>query len=120
MRTQSIELLNIAKELREYVKSLNLPLEFNAQGEPTGIALVISDNSHLTWNAHHNYFSMDCNPWPKPLEMRLFQRDAFVNNTITMNAEELTDEDLDAIVLRTKEDIAIFKASNLPKDVQSS
>jgi hypothetical protein len=111
MRNQSIELLNIAKELREYVKSLKLPLEYNAKGEPTGIAVVVSDNSHLTWNEHHNYFSMDCNPWPKPLEIRLFERGTFVNNTITINAEELSDEDLDTIILRTKEDIAIFKAN---------
>lgn len=115
MRSQSNELVALAKELRDYIKSLNLPMSKNTEGNPTGINFRVSDNIRAFYNVAHEYTSVEFNPWPKTVVVALFQAGEFSNNTISIPLEKLSDEDLDAIIVLVKSDIAIFMQSKLIK-----
>lgn len=113
MRQQSNELLQIAKELREYVISLNLPQDINEEGKPVGITLRISDRVRIHYHPIHDYCSMELSSWPKTVNVSLFETAGYSNNTITINTELVDDIELETIILLVQADIAIFKAEKL-------
>jgi len=120
MKSQSIELLNVAKELREYVISLNLPQDINEEGKPVGITLRISDRIRIHYHPIHAYCSIELSSWPKTVNVSLFEVDGYANNTITINVELVDDVELQTIILLVQADIAIFKATKLIEDVHTS
>ena len=120
MRSQSNELLQIAKELREYIISLNLPQDVNEEGKPVGITLRISDRVRIHYHPVHDYCSMELSSWPKTVNVSLFETAGYSNNTITINTESVDDVELETIILLVQADIAIFKATKLIEDVHSS
>jgi hypothetical protein len=110
MRQQSNELLQIAKELRDYIISLNLPQDRNEEGKPVGITLRISDRIRLHYHPVYDYCSMELSSWPKTVNVSLFETVGYSNNTITINTELVDDVELETIILLVQADIAIFKA----------
>jgi hypothetical protein len=116
MRQQSNELLQIAKELRKYVISLNLPQDRNEEGKPVGITLRISDTIRIHYHPVHDYCSMEFSSWPKTVNVSLFETTTYTNNTITINTELVDDVELECIILLVQSDIAIFKAEKLIKE----
>jgi len=120
MRQQSNELLQIAKELRKYVISLNLPQDRNEEGKPVGITLRISDTIRIHYHPVHDYCSMEFSSWPKTVNVALFENSGYTNNTVTINVELVGDMELETIILLVQADIAIFKSSKLIEDVQTS
>jgi hypothetical protein len=46
----------------------------------------------------------------RKLEVSLFEKDNFVSNYITIDVENISDDELDEIILRSKEDIITFIA----------
>jgi len=120
MRSQSNELLQIAKELREYVISLNLPQDINEEGKPIGITLRISDRIRIHYHPIHAYCSIELSSWPKTVNVSLFEADVYSNNTITINTELVDDVELETIILLVQADIAIFKAEKLIEEVSST
>jgi hypothetical protein len=120
MRSQSNELLQIAKELREYVISLNLPQDINEEGKPIGIILRISDRIRIHYHPIHDYCSIEFSSWPKTVNVSLFETAGYSNNTITINTELVDDVELETIILLVQADIAIFKAEKLIEEVSST
>ena len=121
MRSQSNELLQIAKELRDYVRSLNIPSEENAEGKNIGVWLHISDKIRIHYRDDiGNYASVEFSKWPKTVTVQLFEDGDYTNNTITINVESVDDIELECIILLVQADIAIFKAEKLIKDVHTS
>ena len=113
MRNQSIELLQIAKELREYVISLNLPQDVNEEGNNIGINLRISNRIRMHLHSVHAECSIELSSWPKTVNVTLFEDSGYANNTVTINVELVDDIELEAIILLVQADIAIFKAEKL-------
>jgi hypothetical protein len=116
MRDQSNELLQIAKELRDYIISLNLPQDVNEEGKPVGITLRISNSVRMHYHPVHAYCSMELSSWPKTVNVSLFETAGYSNNTITINTELVDDVELECIILLVQADIAIFKAEKLIKE----
>jgi hypothetical protein len=46
----------------------------------------------------------------RKLEVSLFEKDNYVSNSITIDVENISDDELDEIILRSKEDIITFIA----------
>jgi hypothetical protein len=115
MRDQSIELLRIAKELRDYVTSLNLPMDKDANGNSVGIHVRVSNNIRMHYNSLHEYASIEFSNWPKTVNVALFESSGYANNTVTINVELLDDAELEAIILLVQSDIAIFMHSKVHK-----
>jgi len=122
MRNQANELLQIAKELRDYVRSLNLPSEENAEGKNIGVWLHISDKIRIHYRDDiGNYASVEFSKWPKTVTVQLFEDGNYTNNTVTINVELVDDVDLESIILLIRRDIDKFKAEKLHnEDVQVS
>jgi hypothetical protein len=121
MRSQSNELLQIAKELRDYVTSLNLPIEKNDEGKDIGVWLRISDKVRIHYRGDiGDYASIEFSQWPKTVNIQLFESDDIKNNTITINTELVDDVELETIILLVQADIAIFKAEKLIEEVSST
>ena len=121
MRSQSNELLQIAKDLRDYVRSLNLPIEKNDEGKEIGVWLRISDKVRIHYRGDiGNYASIEFSTWPKTVTVQLFENGEYINNTVTINVESVDDVELKTIILLVQADIAIFKAEKLIEDVHSS
>jgi hypothetical protein len=120
MRRESNELLQIAKELRDYIKSLNLPQDVNEEGNDIGVTVRVSDTVRVHYQTLHDYCSMELSAWPKTVNVSLFETAGYSNNTITINVEAVDDIELEAIILLVQADIGIFKASKLIQDVQLS
>jgi len=117
MRQQSIELLQIAKELRDYVKSLNLPEDINEEGKSVGINIKISNRISMHYSPLNDYSNMHFSTWPKTVNVGLFEQNGYTNNTVTINVELIDDVELETIILLVQADIAIFKAEKLIEDV---
>lgn len=114
MRQQSNELLQIAKELRDYVTSLNLPMEKNDEGKDIGVWLRMSDKVRIHCRGDiGNYASVEFSTWPNTVTVQLFENGDYNNNTITINVELVDDVELECIILLVQADIAIFKAEKL-------
>lgn len=112
MRNQSIELINIAKDLREHVNSLHLSMDVD---NSHGISINISDNLRLYYSINRDYMSVEFGLWPKTTTVALFETHNFSNNTININVEKVDDVELEAMILLVQSDIAIFKRSKLTK-----
>ena len=112
MRNQSIELINIAKDLREHVNSLHLSMDVD---NSHGINIKISDNLRLYYSKNRDYMSVEFGLWPKATTVALFETHNFSNNTININVEKVDDVELEAMILLVQSDIAIFKRSKLTK-----
>jgi hypothetical protein len=117
MRNQSNELLEIAKELRDYVKSLNLQQDVNEENKSIGVNLRISNKVRIHYHPLHDYCSMEFSNWPKTVNVSLFETAGYSNNTVTINTELVDDVELECIILLVQADIAIFKAEKLIEDV---
>lgn len=114
MRQQSNELLQIAKELRDYVKSLNLPREKNDEGKEIGVWLRISDKVRVHYRGDiGNYASVEFSTWPNTVTVQLYENGDYTNNTVTINVESVDDVELETIILLVQADIATFKAEKL-------
>lgn len=113
MRELSNELLQIAKELRDYIKSLNIPSDKDKDGNDIGVTVRVSNNVRVHYNPLHDYCSMELSSWPKTVNVALFENSGYANNTITINVESVDDIELEAIILLVQADIAIFKAEKL-------
>jgi hypothetical protein len=120
MRSQSNELLQIAKELRDYVKSLNLSEDINEEGKSVGINIKISNRINMHYSPLHDYSSMHFSTWPKTVNVGLFEQNGYTNNTVTINTELVDDVELETIILLVQADIAIFKAEKLIEEVSST
>ncbi len=110
MRNQSNELLRIAKELKTYLDTLNIEVDGNA-----GENITVSSNVRVHYNPNHNYMSVDMSKWPNTVALSLFEHDGYSNNTVTINVEKVSDEDLDRIILLFNENVSTFIGLNLYK-----
>lgn len=120
MRNQSNELLELAKELRAHVASLNIPMDVNNEGNNVGKNIRVSNNVRMHYNTDYNYASIECGTWPNAVTITLFENGDFINNTITINVEKTDDVELDELILRFTEDIVTFKASNTVEHVSTN
>ena len=121
MRQQSNELLQIAKELRDSVTSLNLPMEKNDAGKVLAVWLRMSDTVRIHYRGDiGDYASIEFSQWPKTVNIQLFESDDIKNNTITINTKLVDDVELETIILLVQANIAIFKAEKLIKEVSST
>ena len=110
MRSQSNELLRIAKQLRDYLDTLEIQVDGNA-----GENITVSSNVRVHYNPKHNYMSVDMSKWPNTVNLSLFEHDDYSNNTVTINVERISDEDLDNVILLFSEDVSTFIGLNLYK-----
>jgi len=99
MRNQLNELSSIATDLR------NLLIEHKSILENV---TVISDNIKVH-SAGTHYMSIVFSAFPNKMEIGVYDADKFKQNTVTIDIARVGDADLDAILLRSKEEIAIFK-----------
>jgi hypothetical protein len=53
--------------------------------------------------------SVSFNNFPNKLEVNVYRSDNFNQTSVNIDIVRVSDEDLDAIILRSKEEIAIFK-----------
>jgi hypothetical protein len=119
MRELSIELLHIAKELRDYVISLNLPEDVNKEGKSIGINITISNGIRIHYSPFYSYTSIDFS-WPNEVSVRLFETAGINKNTVTINVESVSDKALDLIIQIAQTEIDTFKILNPIKDVLHS
>lgn len=110
MRNQSNELLRIAKQLRDYLDTLDIQVDSNA-----GENITVSSNVRVHYNPKNNYMSVDMSKWPNTVSLSLFEHSGYSNNTVTINVEKVSDEDLDNLILLFNEDITTFIGLNLYK-----
>ncbi len=111
MRNQSNELIRIAKELRNHFDSLNIEVD-----EKIGENITLSNNLRVHYNPKHNYMHADLSTWPHTIMVSLFEHTGYSNNTVTINVEKVTDEDLDNTILLFSQDVATFIGSNMYKE----
>lgn len=118
MRNQSNELLQLAKELREYVMLLNLPEDVNKEGKSIGINITISNGIRMYYSLSHGYTSVEFS-WPNAVSVKLFEKDGARNNTVTINVESVSDKALDLIIQIARVEIDTYKILNPIKDLQN-
>jgi len=100
MRNQLNELVELATDLR------NLLAEHSTILEST---IVVSDNIKINTSSGTDYMSFSFNKFPNKLEISVYDTDSFNQTSINIDIIRVSDEDLSAIILRSKEEIAIFK-----------
>jgi hypothetical protein len=115
MRDQSNELLQIAKELRDYVILLNLPEDVNKEGKSIGINIMISNGIRIHYSPSYNYTSIDFS-WPNEVSVRLFENAGVNKNTVTINVESVSDKALDLIIQIAHTEFDTFKLLNPIKE----
>lgn len=86
---------DLRNELAENSSIINNPID-------------VSDNIRVN-TAGTDYMSISFNRFPGKLEIGVYRTANFNQNTVNIDIDRVTDEDLDAIVLRSKEEIAIFR-----------
>lgn len=97
MRSQLNELVKLAKVLRS-------TLQINQLDDKTvQVSTWISVRTPST-----KYHSVSFLNGSFALDVNLYQDDIYTNNTISINMERISDEELDEIVLRSKGDIITF------------
>lgn len=99
MRKQLEELVEIAQDLRNTLAENSSVLDTR---------IDVSDNIKVN-TAGMEYMNMSFNPFPNKIEISVYRSANFNQNTVTIDINRVSDEDLDAIVLRSKEEIAIFR-----------
>jgi len=99
MRSQLNELSKIAKDLKDLLADhhgiINSPIE-------------VSDNIRVT-TVNVDYMSVSFNRFPSKLEINVYHTDKFNQTNVIIDIDRISDEDLDAIILRSKEEIVAFK-----------
>ena len=103
MRSQSNELLRIAKQLRNYLDTLDIQVDSNA-----GENITVSNNVRVHYNPKNSYMSVDMSKWPNTIALSLFEQGEYSNNTVNINVEKVSDEDLDKMILLFNEDVSTF------------
>jgi hypothetical protein len=119
MRDQSNELLQIAKELRDYVILLNLPEDVNKEGKSIGINITISNGIRIHYSPFYSYTSIDFS-WPNEVSVRLFENAGINKNTVTINVESVSDKALDLIIQIAQTEIDTFKILNPIKELNET
>lgn len=99
MRKQLEELVELATDLRNSLAENSSVLDST---------IVVSDNIKVHTSGT-DYMTISFNPFPGKLEIGVYRTSNFNQNTVTIDINRVSDEDLDAIVLRSKEEIAIFR-----------
>jgi hypothetical protein len=103
MRKQLNELMDLAKQVREVINENKLyDVTLKTHQVSTWITAYCIDHNY-------HYVSFLSNG-TKKLDVHLFTIDQRTVNNITVDVENLSDEDLDSIILRSKQDIDIFIA----------
>jgi myo-inositol-1-phosphate synthase len=99
MRSQLNELSKIAKDLKDLLADhhgiINSPIE-------------VSDNIRVT-TVNVDYMSVSFNRFPSKLEVNVYCTDKFNQTNVIIDIDRISDEDLDVILLRSKEEIVAFK-----------
>ena len=98
MRNQLNELLKLAKQLRSTIQVNNVDDQ---------TVLVSTWISVRRGGADYYAVSFLAN---RKLEVALYQKDDYISNNINIDIEEVSDVELDEIILRSKEDIITFIA----------
>lgn len=99
MREQLNELVKLAKGLRTIIQQNNVDL----------MHIEVS-----TWiivrRSGTDYYAISFFGNSKKLEVTLYESKGYVSNSITIDIENLSDSDLEEVILRSKEDIITFIA----------
>jgi len=99
MRSQLNELSKIAKDLKDLLADhhgiINSPIE-------------VSENMRGT-TVNVDYMIVSFNRFPSKLEVKMYHTDKFNETNVIIDIDRISDEDLDAILLRSKEEIVAFK-----------
>ena len=98
MRKQLNELVRLAKQLRSTIQVNNL--DDQTIEVSTWITVRRSGKEYYSISLMNN----------TKLEVSLYERDDYVSNGVTIDVENINDDQLDQIILRTKEDIITFIA----------
>ena len=98
MRDQLNELLKLAKQLRSTIQVNNI----DDQTIQVSTWIIVRRSGA-------DYYSVSFLANRK-LEITLYQKDDYNSNSITIDVENVTDVELDEIILRSKEDIITFIA----------
>lgn len=101
MRHQLNELLKLAKQLRSTIQVNNVDDQY--------IQVSTWMNARRSGKEYYcvSFFS---GITTRKLEVSLFEKDNYVSNSITIDVENINDDELDEIILRSKEDIINFIA----------
>lgn len=97
MRNQLDELVKLAKVLRSTLQ--NNQLDDKTVQVSTWILVRTPNATYHSVSFLNGSFALDVN---------LYQNDIYTNNTISINMERISDEELDEIILRSKGDIITF------------
>ena len=101
MRDKLNELLKLAKQLRSTI-------QINGVDDQT---IQVSTWMNVRRSGKEYYsISFFSGITSRKLEVSLFEKDTYVSNSITIDIENISDDELDQIILRSKEDIITFIA----------
>jgi len=98
MRDQLNELVKLAKQLRSTIQVNNVSAQYIDVS--TWITVRRSGIEYYAISFMNN----------KKLEVTLYQKGDYISNGVNIDVENLSDAELDQIILRTKEDIITFIA----------
>ena len=99
MRNQLNELAELAIDLRDLLTDHSTILDSR---------IDVSDNIKVHTSTK-DYMSVSFNSFPNKLEVNVYRTDNFNQTSVNIDIVRVSDEDLSAIILRSKEEIAIFK-----------
>jgi|LauGreSuBDMM15SN_2_FD.fasta_scaffold137880_2 hypothetical protein len=100
MRNQLNELVELATDLRNLLAEHSTILES---------PIVVSDNIKVHITSGVDYMNFSFSRFPNKLEISVYDTDNFKQTSINIDIIRISDEDLDGILLCSKEEIAIFK-----------
>ena len=99
MRNQLNQLAELAIDLRDLLTDHSTILDSR---------IDVSDNIKVHTSTK-DYMSVSFNSFPNKLEVNVYRTDNFNQTSVNIDIVRVSDEDLSAIILRSKEEIAIFK-----------
>ena len=99
MRNQLNQLAELAIDLRDLLAEHSTILDSR---------IDVSDNIKVHTSTK-DYMSVSFNSFPNKLEVNVYRTDNFNQTSVNIDIVRVSDEDLSAIILRSKEEIAIFK-----------
>lgn len=101
MRDKLNELMKLAKQIRSTI-------QINSVDDQT---IQVSTWMNVRRSGKEYYsISFFSGITSRKLEVSLFEKDNYVSNSITIDLENISDDELDQIILRSKEDIITFIA----------
>lgn len=100
MRNQLNQLAELAIDLRDLIAD---------HVSITNSPITVSDNIKVHTSSGVDYMSVSFNSFPSKLEVNIYRTDNFNQTSVNIDIVRVSDEDLGAIILRSKEEIAIFK-----------